>query len=123
MPNSGIGRRMSQWWYLVIVTIDLIQAQSPFDGGGGFLVDPFLELTGGATTPVTQKSSKSEPTCITNGALAGWIIATLLLSAFIAFLTWIIYIRQKLQGLFVFRLLLRDMTALSCHTEIPREIT
>jgi hypothetical protein len=101
MPKSGIGRRMAWWWYIVLVIIDLIQAQNSFDGGG-FLADPFLELTAGVTTPANQKTSKSDSPCISNGALAGSIIATLLLSAFIAFLTWMIYLRQKLQGLFLF---------------------
>jgi hypothetical protein len=103
MPTNGIGTRMSHWLFLVIVAIDLIRAQSPFDGGG-FLTDPFLELMAGVTTPANQKSDKSDPACVTNGALAGSIIATLLLSAFIAFLTWMIYLRQKLQGLFSFTL-------------------
>jgi len=88
---------MFNCWYFLFILINSLQAQNPFDGGG-FLGDPFLELTAGVTTPVNQKSNKSEPTCITNGALAGSIIATLLLSAFIAFLTWMVYLRQKLHG-------------------------
>jgi hypothetical protein len=108
MPKSGIGRRMAWWWYLVLVTIDLIRAENLFDvggGGGGFLADPFLELTAGVTAPTNKKTNKSDSSCISNGTLAGSIIATLLLSAFIAFLTWMIYLRQKLQGLFIFLLL------------------
>ncbi len=95
---------MAWWWYLVLVTIDLIRAENLFDGGGGggFLVDPFLELTAGVTTPTNQKINKLDSSCVSNGTLAGSIIATLLLSAFIAFLTWMIYLRQKLQGLFIF---------------------
>ncbi|CAF4749247.1 unnamed protein product [Rotaria sp. Silwood1] len=88
---------MVWWWYLILVTIHLIQAQNVFDGGGGFLADPFLELTAGVTSPVNEKSTKSDSTCVSNGALAGSIIGTLILSAFIAFLIWVIYLRQKLQ--------------------------
>jgi hypothetical protein len=36
--------------------------------------------------------------CVTDGALAGAIIGTLILSAFIGFLTWLIYLRPKFQG-------------------------
>jgi hypothetical protein len=99
MPKNGISRQIAWWWYLVLLIIDLIQAQNPFDGGG-FLTDPFLELTSGVTTPPNQKTNKSDTTCVSNGTLAGSIIATLLLSSFIAFLTWMIYLRQKLQGSF-----------------------
>jgi hypothetical protein len=102
MPKNGIGRRMAWWWYFVLVTINFIQAQNPFDGGG-FLADPFLELTAGVTTPANQKPNKSDSSCISNGALAGSILATLFLSAFIGFLTWMVYLRQKLQGLFSIR--------------------
>lgn len=98
MPKNGISTRMAWWWYLVFLIIDFIQAQNPFDSGGGYLADPFLELTAGGTTPPNQKSNKSDISCVSNGALAGSIIATLLLSAFIAFLTWMVYLRQKLQG-------------------------
>ncbi|CAF0974888.1 unnamed protein product [Rotaria sordida] len=88
---------MVEWWYLILMTIDLIRAQNPFSSEGGFLADPFLELTAGVTTSIYEKSTKSDSTCISNGALAGSIIGTLILSAFIAFLIWVIYLRQKLQ--------------------------
>ena len=94
---------MTCWWYFILLTINFIQAQNPFDGGG-FLADPFLELTAGLTTPVNQKTNKTDSLCISNGTLAGSIVATLLLSALIAFLTWMVYLRQKLQGLFEFSL-------------------
>ncbi|CAF3292025.1 unnamed protein product [Rotaria sp. Silwood2] len=100
MPKNSIGTRMAWWWYLILVIIDLIRAQNVFGGGGGgggFLADPFLELTAGVTSPANEKSIKSDSTCVSNGALAGSIIGTLILSAFIAFLIWAIYIRQKLQ--------------------------
>jgi hypothetical protein len=86
------------------MSADLIRTQSPI-GGGGFLADPFLELTAGATTPAIQKSTKSDTSCVSNGALAGAIIGTLIMSAFIAFLTWLIYIRPKFQGPFFYILL------------------
>jgi hypothetical protein len=91
---------MACWWYLILLTIVLIHAQNSFDGGA-FLTDPFLELTAGITTPVNQKTNRTNSTCISNGTLAGSIIATLLLSCLIAFLTWMVYLRQKLQGLFL----------------------
>jgi hypothetical protein len=97
MPENGIDTRMCWWTYFVIMTIDFIRAQSP-TGGGGFLPDPFLELTAGPTTPAISKSNKVESSCITNGALAGSIIGTLILSAFIGFLTWLVYLRPKFQG-------------------------
>jgi len=106
MSKNGISRQMAWWWYLVFLIINLTQAQNPFDGGG-FLADPFLELTAGVTTPANQKTNKSNLTCISHGTLAGSIIATFLLSLFIAFLTWMIYLRQKLQGLFAFLSLCR----------------
>jgi hypothetical protein len=94
-----MGTRMAWWWwYLIFMTIDFIRAQNPF--GGDFAGDPFLELTAGVTTPVNQKFSNSNSSCVSNGALAGAIIGTLLLSAFAAFLIWMIYLRQKLQGWF-----------------------
>jgi hypothetical protein len=93
---------MASWECLIFLIIDLIQAENPFGNGGGFLTDPFLELTGGITTSLNEKTSKSDSSCVSNGALAGSIIGTLLLSAFIAFLTWMIYLRQKLQGLLDF---------------------
>ncbi|UJR14234.1 hypothetical protein I4U23_001225 [Adineta vaga] len=88
-------------WYLLLVTIDFIQAQNPFNSGvgGGLPLDPFLELTGAVTTPVIQKSTNPDLSCVSQGTLAGAIIGTLLLSAFIAFLTWMVYLRQKLQEL------------------------
>lgn len=101
MPTNGIRQRRMAYcfWYLILIYIDLIHAQNPFDGGG-FLVDPFLELTGGGglTTPVNSKSNRTDSSCVSNGTLAGSIIATLLLSALIAFLTWMVYLRQKLHG-------------------------
>ena len=84
-------------WSFVIVVLDVIRAENPF-GGSGFLVDPFLELTAGATTPAEPRSSRPESTCLSNGTLAVAILCTLLLSAFIGFLTWMIYLRQQLQG-------------------------
>ena len=97
MPQSNIGMIMACWWYLVIVTIDLIRAQNEFDGGG-FLTDPFLGINAEVVTSVNKRSIKSDLSCVSNGALAGSIICTLILSAFIAFLTWMIYVRQKFQG-------------------------
>lgn len=91
---------MAWWWYLIPAIINFIRADIPF-GGGGFLPDPFLELTAGGTTPPNEKSHKTDSTCVSHGALAGSIIGTLILSAFIGFLAWFIYFRQKLQGLFV----------------------
>lgn len=77
--------------------MDFLRTQSPI-GGGGFLVDPFLELNSAITTPTIQKTNKTDLACISNGALAGSIIGTLILSAFIGFLTWLIYLRPKFQG-------------------------
>ena len=106
---------MAWWWcYLVPTIIDLIRAQNAF-AGGGFLADPFLELTAGVTSPPNEKSSKSDSSCISNGALAGSIIGTLILSAFIGFLAWVIYLRQKLQGLLV--LFLADLSYIYVYTE------
>ena len=84
-------------WSIVIAVLDVIRAENPF-GGSGFLVDPFLELTAGATTPPEPRSTRPEPTCLSNGTLTVAILCTLLLSAFVAFLTWMIYVRQQLQG-------------------------
>jgi hypothetical protein len=97
MPNSGINTRICWWLYFVIMSIDLIRTQNPI-GGGGFLSDSFLELNAAVTTPAIQKSNKFESACISNGALAGSIIGTLIMSAFIGFLTWLIYLRPKFQG-------------------------
>ena len=94
-------RRMAWWWYLIPMTIEITRAENPFSGGvggSGVLFDPFIELTAGVTTPTNQKLSTQDPSCVSHGTLAGAIIGTLLLSAFIAFLTWMIYLRQKLQG-------------------------
>ena len=78
---------------------DLIQTQTSIGNSGGFLIDPLFELTAGATTPAIQRTSKSDPiSCVSNGALAGSIVGTLIMSAFIAFLTWLIYLRPKFQG-------------------------
>ncbi|CAF2028355.1 unnamed protein product [Rotaria magnacalcarata] len=88
---------MAGWWcYLVPTIIDLVRAQNAF-AGGSFLADPFLELTAGVTSAPNEKSSKSDSSCVSNGALAGSIIGTLILSAFIGFLAWVIYLRQRLQ--------------------------
>ncbi len=97
MPTNGINTRMCSWLYFMIMSIDFTRTQSPI-GGGGFLPDPFLELNSAVTNPAIQKSNKSEPSCVTNGALAGSIIGTLIMSAFIGFLTWLIYLRPKFQG-------------------------
>ncbi|CAF0865072.1 unnamed protein product [Adineta ricciae] len=102
--NEMMNVRMSLWqcWlYSFFLTGLFTQAQNPFNSGGssGFLVDPFLELTGAITTPVIPKSAQADLSCVSQGALAGAIIGTMLLSAFIAFLTWMIYLRQKLQEL------------------------
>ena len=88
------------WWYSFFLTSWFTQAQNPFNTGGsnGYLVDPFLQLTGAITTPVVPKSAQPDLSCVSQGALAGAIIGTMLLSAFIAFLTWMTYLRQKLQG-------------------------
>ena len=104
MPTNGIGERMFRC-YLALLIFHSIRAQGLFNtagsvgGGGGFLVDPFLELTGvGATTPPDPKSSKLEASCVSSGTLTVTIICTLLLSALIGFLTWLVYLREKLQG-------------------------
>ncbi|CAF1006936.1 unnamed protein product [Adineta ricciae] len=102
--NKKMNVRMSLWqcwWYPFFLTSRFIHAQNPFNIGGssGFLVDPFLEPTGAITTPVIPKSAQPDLSCVSQGALAGAIIGTMLLSAFIAFLTWMIYLRQKLQEL------------------------
>lgn len=106
MPTNGIGERMFRC-YLALLIFHSILAQVQFNsagsagggGGGGFLVDPFLELTGaGATTPPDPKSSKLEPSCVSSGTLTVTIICTLLLSALIGFLTWLIYLKEKLEG-------------------------
>ncbi|CAF4830741.1 unnamed protein product [Rotaria sp. Silwood1] len=88
---------MCWWLYFMIMSFDLIRTQSPI--GGGFLADPFLELTAGATTPAIPKSNKLDPLCLSNGALAGSIIGTLIMSMFIGFLTWLIYLRPKFKEL------------------------
>lgn len=77
------------------MSFDFIRTQSPI---GGFLGDPFLELNGASTTLATPKSTKLVSSCVTDGALAGAIIGTLILSAFIGFLIWLIYLRPKFQG-------------------------
>ena len=77
------------------MSFDFIRTQSPI---GGFLGDPFLELNGAPTASTVPKSTKIASTCVTDGALAGAIIGTLILSAFIGFLTWLIYLRPKFQG-------------------------
>ncbi|CAF2408670.1 unnamed protein product [Rotaria sp. Silwood2] len=102
MSNSDISTTMCWWLYFMIMSFDLIRTQSPI--GGGFLADPFLELTAGVTTPAIPKSNKSEPSCLSNGALAGSIIGTLIMSMFIGFLTWLIYLRPKLKELNFIRL-------------------
>lgn len=82
------------------MSFDLSRTQSPiggFGGIGGFLADPFFDIGGGITTPAIPKSNKPDP-CLTNGALVGAIVATLILCTFIAFLTWLIYLRPKLRG-------------------------
>ncbi|CAF0880745.1 unnamed protein product [Rotaria sordida] len=89
---------MCWWLYFMIMSFDLIRTQSPISGGG-FLADPFLELTAGVTTPAISKSNKSDPSCLSNGALAGSIIGTLIMSMFIGFLTWLIYLRPKFKEL------------------------
>ena len=99
MPANGIETKMF-YWCSVFLIIELIQAENPFNTGvnSGFLVDPFLELTGGVTTPPDIKSNKPEPACFNNGTLAVAIICTLLLSAFVTFLIWLTFLREKLQG-------------------------
>ena len=82
---------------------DFLRTQNPISViGGGFLPDPFLDLNGAITTPALSKASKISSICFSNGALAGAIIATLILSAFIAFLTWFTYLRPKFQGSIAF---------------------
>lgn len=76
------------------MSIDFLRTQNPL-GTGGFLPDPFLDLNGAVTT---SKTTKIESICLSNGALAGAIIATLILSAFIGFLIWFTYLRPKFQG-------------------------
>ncbi|CAF0965649.1 unnamed protein product [Adineta ricciae] len=75
-----------------------VQTQSSVIGGG-FLSDPFLELTGSVTTPAIQKSNRTDLTCVSNGALVGSIIGTLLLSLLVGFLTWLVYLRPKFREL------------------------
>lgn len=87
------------------MAVDLARAQNPFDGiaGGGangFTIDPFIEIGAGGTTPASLKSNSAGAVCFSQGSLAVAIICTMLLCAFIAFLTWLTYLRQKLQGLF-----------------------
>ena len=84
----------------MIGSIGFIRMQS-LTVGANFVVDPFLQLTGAKTTPIVQKFNKPDPSCISNGALAGSIIGTLILSAFVGFLTWLIYLRPKFQGFFL----------------------
>jgi hypothetical protein len=83
------------------MSVDFSRTQNPFVGTG-FQIDPFLELTGGVTTPAIQKSIKSDLACVSNGALVASIIGTLILSALIGFLTWLVYLRPKFQGYFFF---------------------
>ncbi|CAF1511194.1 unnamed protein product, partial [Didymodactylos carnosus] len=55
-----------------------------------------------ASSPIsTLANAKSLPhvQCITNGALAGSIIGTLIFSCFVAFLTYLVYLRPKFQEL------------------------
>lgn len=80
------------------MSFDFSRTQSPLFSGGGFLSDPFIDIAAGITTPPIQKSNKLDPVCLSNGALAGAIIATLIMSMFIGFLAWLIYLRPKFQG-------------------------
>lgn len=87
---------------LSLLTVQSIQAENLFNtavNGQGFVVDPFLELTGGVTVPPDSKSSRPEPACFNNGTLTITVFCTLLLSALVGFLIWLIYLREKLQGL------------------------
>ena len=90
-----------------MTTIDSTRTQNLLSNGG-FLADPFLEASNPLTSTPLIKSTK----CVSDGTLAGAIIGTLILSAFAAFLSWLIYLRPKFQGTsiifedFVFRLLL-----------------
>ena len=94
-------RSTTTWWcsfYLLMTTVQFNRAQSPFSSGS-FLGDPFLDVTNGlSSTPSITKVNKVEPLCISQGALAGAIIGTMLLSVFIGFLTWLVYLRPKFQG-------------------------
>jgi hypothetical protein len=84
----------------MIMSVNSTQPPNPTGGGsGGILTDPFLELTGAVTTSAVQRASKCDSACVSNGAVAGSIIGTLMISALIAFLTWLIYLRPKFQGL------------------------
>ena len=91
-------------WYLIVLLllrIGSIQSENLFNTGtgNGFLVDPFLELTAGVTSPPDGKSSKSDSTaCLSHGSVASAVICTILLCTFAAFLIWLVYLRQKLQG-------------------------
>lgn len=84
----------------LFLRIDSIQTENLFNTGTGtgFLVDPFLELTAGVTSPPDFKSTKSEPTCLSQGSIASAVICTLLLCTFTGFLIWLVYLRQKFNG-------------------------
>ena len=100
MSTRDLSSTATSWcrFYLLMTTVAFNRAQSPF-GGGSFLTDPFLDMTNGlSSTPTLPKAIKAGPVCISEGALAGAIVGTLLLSAFIGFLTWLVYLRPKFQG-------------------------
>ncbi|UJR32927.1 hypothetical protein I4U23_020388 [Adineta vaga] len=98
MFDHVINTKLCWWFSFVIMSTISIQTQSSI-AGGGFLPDPFLELTGAVTTPAIEKANKTDSTCVSNGALVGSIIGTFLLSVLIGFLTWLTYLRPKFQEL------------------------
>lgn len=89
-----------------MASADFTRTQNPLPNAN-FLVDPFLEANNPLSSTPLTKSTKLETKCISEGSLAGAIIGTLILSAFAAFLSWLIYLRPKFQGTFLFMTLLR----------------
>lgn len=85
---------MSYVIIFLILSIDFIQCSAI---SNPFSADSFLELSssGKATTTTTNS-------CISNGALAGAIVGTIILCGFIGFLIWLIYLRPKFQGALFF---------------------
>lgn len=84
--------------YILMANLDILQAQAPFMGGGSLLNDPFLDAASpnGAPSP---KPAKPEPRCMSQGDIAGAVVATLILSSYAIFLTWLFYLRPKFSGL------------------------
>lgn len=62
-----------------------------------FSIDPFAEVNS------ADKVTTSTTICISNGALAGAIIGTIILCVFTGFLIWLVYLRPKFQGVRCFK--------------------